>query len=159
MLKYCKRFVGLYYCTFWKTRAFTTICFIYHSVKSVQIRIFFWSIFSRIRTEYKPEKIPYLDGVFSSAYFAVFGLNRRDTLYLSVFSPNTGKYEPEKTPYLDTLHAVYEQTTPNIRFTIEEQKIGSLPILDIKMENLVPMCKEKKILVLCVYKFYQIYSA
>ena len=34
-----------------------------HCVKSVQIRSFFWSVFSRIRTEYGPEKTPYLDPV------------------------------------------------------------------------------------------------
>ena len=33
-------------------------------------------------------------GVFSGAYFLVFGLN-------------TGKYGPEKTPYLDTFHTVW----------------------------------------------------
>ena len=40
----------------------------YHCVKSVQIRSFFWSVFSNIRTEYgeklpqkKPEKTPYFD--------------------------------------------------------------------------------------------------
>ena len=33
---------------------------------------------------------------FSGPYFPAFGLNRRDTLYLSVFSPNAGKYGPEK---------------------------------------------------------------
>ena len=33
----------------------------YHCVKSVQIRSFLWSVFSRIRTEYGPEKTPYLD--------------------------------------------------------------------------------------------------
>ena len=39
-----------------------------HCLKSVQIRSFFWSVFSCIRTEYgdlrskyRPEKIPYLD--------------------------------------------------------------------------------------------------
>ena len=48
-------------------------------MKSVQIRCFFWSVFSRIWTEYG---------------------------YLSVFSPNAGKYVPEKAPYLDTFHAV-----------------------------------------------------
>ena len=32
-----------------------------HCVKSVQIWIFFWSLFFRIRTEYGPEKTPYLD--------------------------------------------------------------------------------------------------
>ena len=53
-----------------------------HCVKSVQIRSFYWSVFSRIRTEYG------------------------ETEYLSVFSSNTGKYGPEKTPYLDTFHAV-----------------------------------------------------
>ena len=32
-----------------------------HCVKNVQIRSFFWSVFSCIRTEYEPEKTPYLD--------------------------------------------------------------------------------------------------
>ena len=45
-------------------------------VKSVQIRSFFWSVFSRIWTEF------------------------------SVFSLGAGKYGPEKTPYLDTFHAM-----------------------------------------------------
>ena len=53
-----------------------------HCVKSVQIRSFFWSVFSRIWTEY------------------------RDTKYLSVFSANAGKCGPEKTSYLDNFHAV-----------------------------------------------------
>ena len=51
-----------------------------HCVKSVQIRSYFWSVFSCIRIEYGP--------------------------YLSVFSPNTGKYGPEITPHLDTFPAV-----------------------------------------------------
>ena len=41
---------------------------IIHCVKSIQIRSFFWSVFSRIRT---------------------------DTPDLSVFSPNVGKYGPD----------------------------------------------------------------
>ena len=45
-------------------------------------------------------------GVFSDPYFPAFGLNRRDTSYLSIFSPNARKYGPEKTPYLDTFHTV-----------------------------------------------------
>ena len=40
----------------------------YHCVKSVQIGSFFWSVFSRIRTEYGPEKTPYLD-----TFHAVYG--------------------------------------------------------------------------------------
>ena len=54
-----------------------------HCVKNVQIRSFFWSIFSCIRTEYGELlcKSPNL-----------------------VLSP--GKYGPEKFPYLDTFHAV-----------------------------------------------------
>ena len=57
-----------------------TLC---HCVKSVQIRSFFWYVFSRIGTEYGdlPCKSP-------------------------LFSPNTGKYGPEKTPYLDIFRAV-----------------------------------------------------
>ena len=43
----------------------------------VQIRSFFWSVFSCIQSG-----------------------------QISVFSLNTGKYGPEKTPYLDTFHAV-----------------------------------------------------
>ena len=54
-----------------------------HCVKSGQIRSFFWSVFSRIRTEYG------------------------EILYLSVFIPNAGKQGPEKTPYLDTSRSKY----------------------------------------------------
>ena len=50
-----------------------------HCVKSVQIGRFFWSVFSRIRTEYG------------------------EILHIS---PNAGKYGPEKTPYLDIFHTV-----------------------------------------------------
>ena len=52
-------------------------------VKTVQIRSFFWAVFSCIRTECGDllRKSPY-------------------------FSPNTGKYGPEKTLYLDTFQAV-----------------------------------------------------
>ena len=32
-----------------------------HCVEIVQIQSFFWSVFSRIRTKYGPEKTPYLD--------------------------------------------------------------------------------------------------
>ena len=49
----------------------------YHCAKSVQIRGFFWSVFSCIWSKYG---------------------------YL--LSPNTGKNGPEKTPYLDTFYAV-----------------------------------------------------
>ena len=52
-----------------------------HCVTSVQIRSFFWSVLSRIRTEY-------------------------GEILRTVFSPNAEKYGPEKTPYLDTFHAV-----------------------------------------------------
>ena len=45
-----------------------------HRVKTVQIRSYFWSVFSCIRTEY-------------------------GDLQISVFSPNTGKYGPEITPH------------------------------------------------------------
>ena len=39
----------------------------YHCMKSVQIRSFFWSVFFRTRTEYGPEKTPYLD-TFHAVY-------------------------------------------------------------------------------------------
>ena len=65
-----------------------------HCVKSVQIRSFFWSVFSRIWTEYGQIR-PHLPAK-----------------YLSVFSPNVGKYGPEKTPYLDTFHEVTLSISP-----------------------------------------------
>ena len=42
--------------------------FAIHCVKSVQIRSYFWSVFSCIRTEYGPEKTPYLD-TFNAVIF------------------------------------------------------------------------------------------
>ena len=54
-----------------------------HSVKSVQIRSFSWSVFSHIRTEYgEILRIP------------AYSFRMRE------------KNGPEKTPYLDTLHSV-----------------------------------------------------
>ena len=47
-------------------------------MKSVQIRCYFWSVFSCTRTEYE----------------------------ISLFSPNTGKFGPEITQYLGNFHAV-----------------------------------------------------
>ena len=41
-------------------------------MKSAQIRSYFWSVFSRIRTEYGPEKTPYLDK-FHTALIAEAG--------------------------------------------------------------------------------------
>ena len=55
-----------------------------HCLKSVQIRSFFWSVFSRIR---------------------------RDTEYLSAFSLNMEKYGPEVTLYLDNFHTVLDIAT------------------------------------------------
>ena len=65
-------------------------------VKSVQIRSFFWFVFSRIRTRYLP-----------------------------VFSRNTGKYGPEKTPYLNTFHTV-DVSYHQIVFVEEVSQICSL---------------------------------
>ena len=74
-------------CPSTKTRlseiSFLSIIFRYHCVKSVQIRSYFWSVFSWMRREYG------------------------DISYLSVFTPNTEKYGPEITPYLDTFHPVH----------------------------------------------------
>ena len=41
-----------------------------------------------------PKKCPYLE--FSGLYFTAFGVNMKNTSYLSVFSPNAGKCVPEK---------------------------------------------------------------
>ena len=89
-------------------------------MKSVKIQSFFWSVFSRIRTEYTfcpntgkygPEKTPYLD-IFDTVAFL------KNFAYLSVFNPNARKYGPEKTPYLDTFDAVsfFYRTPPVAAF-------------------------------------------
>ena len=68
----------------WVTMTRNKRCTSSDTAWSVQIRSFFWSIFSRIRTEYGE--------ILISPY--------------SVFSSNAGKHGPEKTTYLDTFHAV-----------------------------------------------------
>ena len=79
------------------------------SLKSVQIRSFFWSVFSHIRTEYG--KILRI-----SSYSVQIRVNMDQkvlriwtlfTQYLSAFSPNAGKYKKEKTPYLNAFHTVF----------------------------------------------------
>ena len=55
----------------------------WNCAKSVQIRSYFWSVFSGMWTEYE------------------------EIRHLSLFSPNAGKYGPEITLYLDTFHAVH----------------------------------------------------
>ena len=73
-----------------------------HCVKSVQIRSFFWSVFSRIRTEY---------GAIS---------------YLSVFSPNTGKCRPERTTHL----ATFREVMKNFRIGYPSTHLSHVPIYD-----------------------------
>ena len=60
------------------------------TVKSAQIRSFFWSVFSRIRIE-----------------------------YLFVLIPNAGKYGPEKTPYLDNFHAVQPHKQDSYKYMLQ----------------------------------------
>ena len=55
-------------------------------MKSVHIRSFFWSVFSRIRPEYGEIRTEY-------------GLSLRT-------QSKTGKYGPGKTPYVDIFHAM-----------------------------------------------------
>ena len=63
------------------------------SVKSVQMRSFFWSVSFCIQTEYG-----------------------------DLFSPNTGKYGPKKALYLDTFYAVYIQKNKGFRDPIPKAK-------------------------------------
>ena len=73
-----------------------------HCVKIVQIRSFFWSVFSCIRIEYgdlhsKSAWKVSKNEVFSGSHFPVFGLNTEiyygvfSDLYFPVFSSNTRK--------------------------------------------------------------------
>ena len=65
-------------------------------------RSFFWSVFSRIRTEY---------GAIS---------------YLSVFSPNTGKCRPERTTHL----ATFREVMKNFRIGYPSTHLSHVPIYD-----------------------------
>ena len=57
-------------------------------MKSVQVWNFFWSVFSRIWTEYG-----------EILHIAQYSVRMQE-------NTNAGKYGPEKNPYLDTFHAV-----------------------------------------------------
>ena len=76
----------------------------FHRVKSVQIRIFFWSVFSRIRTEYGPENTPYLDNfqvVFVAKKKTTMGISLIYQIYcLSVFFTNKANYAKLSLPIL-----------------------------------------------------------
>ena len=102
-------------------------------MKSVQIRSFFFFVFSRIRTECGKilrEKCPNTE-LFLVRIYTYLDWIRRYTEYLSVFSPNVGKYGPEKTPYLDTFqtvrnfleHAFFSSWYPSQKFLFMIQEI------------------------------------
>ena len=57
----------------------------WHYVKSVQIRSFFWSVFSRIRTEYGPEKTPYLNIFRTMWTYIKEEYTQKITHHISVF--------------------------------------------------------------------------
>ena len=81
-----------------KKTQITLILFLTHFVKIIQIRSFFWSVFSHSRTEYGE---------------------------ISVFSPNAGKYGPEEIPYLDTFHEVTILATQMLISSIKNFKLLS----------------------------------
>ena len=76
-----------------------------HCWKSVEIRSYFWSVFSCIGTEYG-----------------------------DLFSPNTGKYGPEITAYLDTFHAaiVYQDDTSSFEELLEKDNFFSIHYQNIQ---------------------------
>ena len=104
-------------------------------VKSIQIRSFFWSVFSCVWTEngYLLHISPYSVRIQENTdqkklhiwtFFGVVSEKLRENLtqfhcmksirirsysgpHFPVFGLNTGKYGPEKTPYLRTFHAVW----------------------------------------------------
>ena len=88
-----------------------------HCEKSVQIRSYFWSVFSCIRTEY---------GV--SLHIQRYKVSG-DTKYLSIY---VGKYVPEITLSLDIFHAV----VPVDYFAISETKLdNSFPNVQLTINN------------------------
>ena len=59
LLPDCRQRRGITWGNFWKLQTIWRSTSLY-CMKSVQIRSFFWSVFYCIRTEYGPEKSPYL---------------------------------------------------------------------------------------------------
>ena len=91
----------------------------HHCVKSVQMRSFFWSVFSRIRTEY--------------------GEMLRIIVYVFVFSPDAEKYGPEKSPYLDTFRAVH------VSYDIHTSTVGYAMKYKFKLIQWKNLIQSKKI--------------
>ena len=61
----------------------------FHCVKSVQIRSFFWSVFSRTRTEYGSEKTLYLDTFHADFICASYSCPQKPNMKLEGgFLPN-----------------------------------------------------------------------
>ena len=88
----------------------------YVFAKSVQIRSYFWSVFSCIRTEYGDLrcKSPY-----SSRIQEIYGVNLRiQPEYRKIWTRNI-------TPYLDTLHAVKHVYYDSIIILIAKEKIST----------------------------------
>ena len=56
-------------------------------VKNVQIRSFFWSVFSRIRTEYRPDKTPYLDNFYAVVKFWWYKLLKLEWFWKQYIAP------------------------------------------------------------------------
>ena len=56
-----------------KTGIYNLVWPIFPLRESVQIRRFFWSVFSRIRIEYGPEGTPYLDIFHTVFHFILLG--------------------------------------------------------------------------------------
>ena len=88
-----------------------------HYVKSLQIRSFFWSVFSPNAEKYGAEKTPYL-GTFHAVYPFIFWSNLQRTLVFDMF--NTLK---EK--------------------SFEDRKFGGLAVFDRFLESLCPQSFSK----------------
>ena len=76
-----------------------------HCVKIIQIRSFFWSVFSRIRTEYGPEITPYLDT------FHALVIHKHSHIFVSSAKTATYVYNRFTTSFYTKDHKTHQART------------------------------------------------
>ena len=97
------------------------VLFKFHWVKSVQKQSFFWSVFSRTRTEYGSEKTPYLD-----TFHAVFLIKTESTWRCKI---------KEQTPQLTLLYCGRTVRSSHQRCSIKKVVLKKIPVLESLFEK------------------------
>ena len=115
---------------FLKIRIYSALHIPIHCVKSVQTRSFFWSVFSRIRTEYRDlrSKSPYSSRILENAdqkKNSVFGhFSHRDLLYENW---NIQTFARNLPPWTQDLNWTYQRDLQDVLDVLCSFKLLSVP--------------------------------